>query len=473
MKRRLGIVAVVVGAALAAATAGRADPPVTAPNLVLISIDTTRADALSCYGRLPGLVGDGPRTPRLDALAAEGVRFERFYSHAPTTLVSHASMFTGQDPHVHGIPRNGFPLRGSPATLATTLGAAGYDTLAVVGAKALEQAMGLDVGFRVYDDHTPIRRGPMFQDTATHVVDRALAAADARDPNKPLFLFVHLYDPHAPYDPPPGFAEPFEPPGGPRFRTGEDAGSLGQLRRALMAGNADPAAVAHVAALYQGEVAYADAQIGRLLDGLGAAGLLDTSLVVVTADHGEVLSEAPEWAYTHGSDVTEGVMHVPLIVRGRGLPLASHTVVRAPVGMDGLASSVLAWLGRLERIGAPGFAELAGPGPVRDVSGWPDAPTRAVFQEATRPREQERTDAWNNLSFDRAVVAGAWRWDEQPRTGAPGALTPPAPGLGPVLDGMLARWDADAPPWRSESMSDDTTDALKALGYLDDKPKNP
>ena len=471
MKRKL--VAMAVGAALLAATAGRADPPIPGPTLVLISIDTTRADALSCYGRLPGLVGEGPRTPRLDALAEAGVRFERFYTHAPTTLVSHASMLSGEDPHVHGIPRNGFPLLGGPPTLATTLAAAGYDTLAVVGAKALERAMGLDAGFRVYDDETPIKRGPMYQDTADRVVDRALAAVKARDAARPLFLFVHLYDPHAPYDPPPAFSAPFEPPGGPAFRTGEEAGTLGRLRRSLIAGRADPAAVGHVAALYQGEVAFADAQVGRLLDGLEAEGLLDRSLVVVTADHGEGLSDVPEWAYTHGSDVSEGVMHVPLIVRGRGLPVASHAVVRSPVGMDGLASSVLAWLGRPERIGAAGFAALAGPGPVRDASGWPDSPVRVVFQEATRPREQERTDAWNNLAFDRAVVAGPWRWDESPLRGHAGALSPVAPGLGPVLDALLARWDADAPPWRAEGMSDDTTDALKALGYLDDKPRAP
>lgn len=471
MKRAwLGAGVALVAVAVAAARTGRAGPPPGPPTVVMISMDTTRADALSCYGRLPGLVGDGPRTPYLDRLAEEGVRFERFYSHAPTTLVSHASMFTGRDPHGHGIPRNGFPLEGAPDTLASVLGAAGYDTIAVVGAAALEKPMGLDRGFRIYDDATPLRRGVMYQDTADHVVERVGRALGHHDATKPLFLFAHFYDPHAPYDPPAAYADPFEPPGGPNFRTGEDAGTLGKLRHQLEVGTADPLAVGHVAALYQGEVAFVDAQIEALLDDLGRRGLLERALVVVTADHGEVLSELPKWAYTHGSDVSEGVMHVPLIVWSRGLPLAHHAVVRQPLAMDGLASSVLAWLGRPERIGAPDFAALAGPGPVRDVSGWPDAPLRLVFQEATRPREHEREDAWNNLDFERAVVAGPWRWDEAPRR-RDARLTPEAPGIGPILDDALARWDAAAPPHRVEAMTDATTEALEVLGYVDKKPR--
>src|SRR5262249_52116767 len=154
-----------------------------------------------CYGIPPGPYrGAAETTPNVDALAAVGVRFDAFFAHAPSTLSSHASMMTGLDPHGHGVVRNGFPLGPDTPTLAERLRDDGYDTVAVVGSAALESAMGLSRGFRVYDDQQSVYLGPEYQSPAKEVVKRALAAVDSRpDPSQPMFLFVHFYDAHAPY----------------------------------------------------------------------------------------------------------------------------------------------------------------------------------------------------------------------------------------------------------------------------------
>ncbi len=308
------------GVGLVGAVGWGADPP-KAPNLVLISLDTTRADALSCYGALADLGrAPGPVTPHIDALAADGLRLEHFYAHAPTTLSSHTSMHTGLDPHEHRVPRNGFPVPPELPTLAERLTGAGWQAIAVVGAAALERAMGLDRGFSVYDDRTTGKRGLMHQDSAEGVVDRALAHVAERDRSRPLFLFVHLYDPHGPYEAPEPFASRFVDPdyAGPA-PTG--VGAVAPVKQALRAGQDAAGLVSWTASQYLAEVAYADAQIGRLLDSLRADGVLDHALVVVTADHGEVMSEPLRFAYSHGSDVSDHVTHVPLVMWGSGVPL--------------------------------------------------------------------------------------------------------------------------------------------------------
>jgi arylsulfatase A-like enzyme len=459
---------------LAVATLSAAPRGALQANLILISIDTTRADALSCYGQVPGMLADrGAVTPVLDAIAAEGVRFERFWSHAPTTLNSHASMFTGLDPHGHGVPRNGFPLDPGLPTLAGRLGAVGYDAIAVVGAKALESPMGLDHGFRVYDDDTALSLGPMMQDRAAGVVDRTLRHLDARRAS-PLFLFVHFYDPHAPYDAPEPYRRRYGDPGyaGP-IRA--DADQLGRLRNDLLNGWADPADIEEVAALYSGEVAYVDAQIGRLLEELERRSLLTHALVVVTSDHGEVLSELPDFAWSHGSDVSEGALHVPLLLRGYGWPVARRAVVGRQAAMSSLAPTLEVALGLEATLGdRASFWDLARPGPVLDEEGWPDRPVRPVLLEATRPRPQEDPARWNNLPFHRGVRAGGFAIAGAPFFGEPYAPTEGGPvAMVPVLQGIVGRWDAAAPPHRAEHLSAGTEEALSALGYLEPTEPRP
>lgn len=436
-----------------------------APNVVLVSLDTTRADALSCAGLPPGAVHAGlPTTPNLDALAAGGVRFTSAWTHAPTTLSAHASLFTGLDPHGHAVVRNGFPLDPSLPLLAEHLRDGGWDTVAVIGAAALERSMGLDRGFRVYDDDTPELQGLMYQDRAEGVVTRALAHADAA--TEPLFLFAHFFDAHSPYAAPEAWRSRFLPPGytGPYA---DPAAPLKPLVEAHLAGTADPADLAAVTGHYLAEVAYVDDQVGRLLHGLRGRGLLDDAIVVVVGDHGEVLSEDAAYAWSHGSDIGAGAMQIPLLVHGAGV--ARRAVVRSQVALSDLAPTLL------ELVGQPGlgtgFAHLVRPGPVWDADGWPERPTRTVFMEATRPRSLEPEVGWNNLRLQRGVRAGGFHAVGTPAYDEPLELS--AAGRGgalalPWLAALVQRWDAAAPERREEDMAPATRRALEALGYLDD-----
>jgi len=244
-------------------------------NVVVVTLDTTRADRLGSYGRAQA------STPTLDALAAGGVLFRRAYSVTPLTLPSHTSLFSGAYPPYHGVRDNGgFIVPEELTTLAEVLAGGGYDTGAFVAAYVLDSRWGLDQGFDTYHDEFDVR-GQRFismgsvQRPADEVVDAALGWLEGRG-DEPFFLWVHLYDPHAPYEPP----EPYRT----RFAS----------------------------APYQGEIAFMDSEVGRLLDGLDASGDGDDTFVVVAGDHGESLGEHGE--VQHGFFIYESATHVPLII---------------------------------------------------------------------------------------------------------------------------------------------------------------
>jgi arylsulfatase A-like enzyme len=208
-----------------------AGPP---PNVILITLDTTRRDHLSCYQP-----STPPTTPQLDALAAQAILFERAESPAPITLPTHATILTGLYPYAHGARNNGtYVLAPEQVTLAEVLKQRGYATGAVVGAYPVAAEFGLDQGFDSYDDAFPassvIRGNDAAQRRAEVVTERGLAWARAQGAG-PYFLWLHYFDPHAPYDPPEPYRSSF--PGDP----------------------------------YRGEIAYTDAQVGRFLDGLRAS----------------------------------------------------------------------------------------------------------------------------------------------------------------------------------------------------------
>ena len=245
-------------------------------NVVLITLDTTRADRIGAYGFT------GVETPNLDRLAREGVLFENATSAAPLTLPAHSSLFTGTLPPQHNVRDNGgFFLDPRQTTFASVLKDHGYRTGGFVGAYVLDSKWGLDKGFDTYFDDFDLSRYSAIslgaiQRRGNEVMDHGLRwleqTGDAR-----FFAWMHLYDPHTPYDPP----EPFKT----RYRDRP----------------------------YVGEIAFADAQIGRVLAYLDARGLTDRTIVVVIGDHGESLSEHDE--ATHGFFVYESTVHVPLIVR--------------------------------------------------------------------------------------------------------------------------------------------------------------
>lgn len=265
--------------------------------IVLVTIDTLRADHVGCYGDAQA------GTPTLDGLATHGVRFQTAISAAPLTLPSHTTILTGLDPPQHGVRDNGtFRLAPGIPTLATHLKKQGFATAAFVSAYVLDHQFGLAQGFDVYGDHlglnavngspvVPHRRGDA-------TVDRALQWV--RSAPDRFFLWVHLYDPHAPYAPPEPFAT--------RFATHP----------------------------YDGEIAFADEQLGRLLRGIRSRWSSGT-LVAVTADHGESLGEHDE--DTHAFTLYDATQHVPLLIEGPGVP--AGRVVRGPVGLSRIAATLL------------------------------------------------------------------------------------------------------------------------------------
>ncbi len=243
-------------------------------NVLLVTIDTLRADRLRCYGY------QAIETPVLDRLAREGTLFEHAVAQTPLTPPSHASIFTGTYPTVHKVRNTGgFVLPSSSQTLATILQQQGWDTAAFIGASVLKKSFGFSQGFAVYDDKMPKADkkdevGEYPERRAGVVVDHALAWLGSQS-GKPFFLWAHLYDPHLPHNPP-------EP-----YRKGN---------------------------LYDGEIAYTDHELGRLVE----AAEKRNALIVVLADHGESLGEHGE--QTHGVFLYDSTLHIPLIVKGPGVP---------------------------------------------------------------------------------------------------------------------------------------------------------
>jgi arylsulfatase A-like enzyme/Tfp pilus assembly protein PilF len=256
-----------------------------ARNLLLVSIDTLRADHLGSYGYA------GAQTPRLDSLARSGLRFARATTVVPLTLPAHASLLTGTFPAWHGVRDNGgFYLGDDQATLAETLRDKGYRTGGFVSSFVLDGRWGIAQGFETYFDDFDLEKFggqagmDVIQRKGSETVDHAVAWLGA-DRDRPFFAWVHLYDPHTPYE----AAEPYRS----RFP-------------------------ATLVGAYDAEIAVADAQVGRLLDALDVAGRLDDTVVVVTGDHGEMLGEHGE--ATHGFFIYEAATHIPVIVAGPGVP---------------------------------------------------------------------------------------------------------------------------------------------------------
>ena len=309
---RAALALIVAVAALLATSSCRTPERQGAPaagwNLLLVTLDTTRADRLGCYGR------EGAETPAIDAIAAGGVRFEQAQSAVPLTLPSHATILSGLLPPRHGLRDNGQgTLPADVTTLATRLADAGYGTGAFVGAFVLDHRYGLARGFERYDDEIP-RRGAALEAErpGSEVVDRALAwldepvAVEGAGVHVPFFAWVHLYDPHAPYEAP----EPF---------------------RSRHAG--DP---------YGGEIASVDSQVARLTAWLARKREAARTIVVVAGDHGESLGEHGE--LTHGLLLYQPTLRVPLLISAPGV--LAPRVVREPVGLADLAPTLAALLGQ-------------------------------------------------------------------------------------------------------------------------------
>jgi choline-sulfatase len=317
--------------------------------IVLISIDTLRSDHLPAYGYR------GVATPAVDALRRDALLFERAYCHYPMTLPSHVSLLSGELPPVSGVRDNsGFPFDSSRHSfLPRLLRQRGYDTAAVVSASVLAAGTGLAGGFDVYDDRVPPAAGLGVEAKrpGTDSVRAALGWVRGRAAGHPFFLFLHLYEPHAPYDPPEPFAS--------RYR----------------------------ASPYDGAIAAADAAVGELLRELERLGIYDRAVVMLLSDHGEGLGEHGE--QQHGMFLYRSTLQVPLLLKLPGSRLGGRSVTAPAQLVD-----VLPTLARLAGVpvpaGLPGESLLglvgarkAAPRPAGEAA---EAAGRPIYAETLGPR---------------------------------------------------------------------------------------
>jgi choline-sulfatase len=391
-------------------------------NLLLVTIDTLRADHVGAYG------DRAAKTPTLDSLAARGLRFEHAQSPVPMTGPSHATILTGLYPPVHGVRDNVvFSLDSRHRTLGTLLKAQGYRTAAFVGAYPVAAAFGFRQGFDTFSEDfkdSPIP-GAGAQRPANEVVDATLgwlaASADA-----PFFLWMHLYDPHAPYDPP------------------------------------EPYRTAFASRPYDGEIAFADAQLGRLVDWLRSSGHEQDTVMAVLSDHGESLGEHRE--VTHAVLLYESTLHVPFLLAGPGVP--SGVTVSSRVTTVDLAPTLLRLLG----LEPPPEMTGRNLGPAFRGERLPPEP---LYAESLFGRLNCR---WSSL---RAWTAGDWKLIDGSRAelfdlaADPGETHDRATEEGPRVANMraglrtaMAKMAPGGDQARTATITPEVEATLKSLGYV-------
>jgi arylsulfatase A-like enzyme/Tfp pilus assembly protein PilF len=394
------------------------------PNVLLVTFDTTRADHFGCTG------DPEARTPTVDALAARGLLFRQAFASAALTLPSHTTIMTGLEPIVHGVHDNGrFRVPDDLETLAERLHAAGFDTAAFVSAFVLDARFRLNQGFDVYDDRTRPSSSPLDftvpRRSGAEVTDAALAWLRQRSPERPFFLWAHFYDPHLPrYREPPFDTMP------------------------------DP---------YAGGIAYADAQLGRLLVGLADIDDGRETLVVFTADHGEGLGSHGE--QTHGVLAYDSTLHVPLVLAGPGVSAGVRSEVLAR--HTDLVPTILALLGLAVPRELPGrslvAAAASGTTP-DDVVGYFEA-RGAHYELGWAIIDGVRTARWKYTGtpeprelFDVAADPGETR-----------NLAAREPAVVATLEDRRAALAAQHAPARARPtrLTREEQERLAALGYVD------
>ncbi|KAB2958319.1 MAG: sulfatase [Thermoanaerobaculia bacterium] len=343
-RRRSGSCALLLAGLLALAAAAGERPP----DVLLLTIDTLRADHLSAWGYAR------PTSPTLDRMASEGTRFAFAQAQRPKTGPSFTSMFTGGYCSDHGVRRIGQPAACSMRFLAEEMKQLGYQTHAVVANAALARDFYFDQGFDTYIETWEVApREPGLDPTgAEAVTDLAEATVDRMSEDRPFFLWVHYVDPHEPYTPPAPFDDLFqgdEHSGAPvevpvsRRNTRQSWNGIG--RKQVIEGRTD---LPFYVARYDAEIRYVDGEIARLLEALRRRGFYDRMLTVMTSDHGESLGEHNYW-FDHGMFGFQTCLHVPLVVRFPGLARAG--VDAAPVELVDLAPTILEIAGKRLREG--------------------------------------------------------------------------------------------------------------------------
>jgi arylsulfatase A-like enzyme/Flp pilus assembly protein TadD len=331
-------------------------------NVVIVTVDTLRPDHLHSYG-YPNI-----ETPALDGIAQRGVLFENAVAQTPLTPPSHASIFTGQNPNVHKVRNTGgFVLQSSARPLARILQEQGWDTAAFVGSAVLKKLFGFNNGFNLYDDEMPRpgKRSQFREDPerkASVVVDRAIGWVNQRKPDKPFLLWVHVYDPHIPYNPPPEFARKYK------------------------------------GRLYDGEIAYTDQQLARLFEAVGKVSPADKTIIAVLSDHGESLGEHGE--ETHGVFIYDSTLRVAFMMAGPGIPAGLRVKQQART-IDFLPTLLAVMGGRA----------------ADDVQGLNLAPTFSEKPVATDISYAETLYPKMNMNWSelRAIRTNRWKYIRAPR----------------------------------------------------------
>ncbi len=340
--------------------AGYEPDRIASANILLLTLDTTRADHLGCYGYREA------RTPNLDRLAREGVRFASAYCPAPLTLPSHTTILTGLEPFRHGVRNNGHYLPAEVKTVTETLKARGYRTAAFVSSFSVDSRFGLDRGFEVYDD--------TFQaDLPFKTMNAERRAADTfsrftrwldQNYRSQFFCWVHFYDPHLPYDPP----EPFSREFGDRP--------------------------------YDGEIAYMDVYVGRILEALEEKGILGRTIIIVAGDHGEGLGDRVELG--HGVFLYEETVRVPLVFWNQQV-FTRPAVVESRVRLTDVAPTILSWLRAPEEAAGMQGQSLEGYFQRKEKK------DRDAIIETFYPRENF---GWSELV---GIISGRWKFIQSPR----------------------------------------------------------
>jgi len=411
-----------------------------ARGIVLVSIDTLRRDHVGAYGYAR------PTTPRIDALAGQGLVLDDAVSASSWTLPAHLSLLTGSDPGAHGgvDMEHGFNRR-LPA-LPELLRARGYATQAVTSHLYVSGVYGLDQGFDHLDFHQDRK--------ANDVADRAIDVLD-RFGDRPFFVFLHFYDPHWHYDPPPETLALFE-----SSYTGTLSGNWQDFSKRTRA-SLTPADLAHLLALYDGEIRFTDDQVGRILDHLRERGMERNTLVLVTSDHGEEFLEHGSWE--HQKTLYEEVVRVPLLLRGPGVPVRREG---AQASLVDVAPTILDWAGLPIPPSVQGRSLLR-PANERDAFGEPDHTadgTRKLFLRGG----QGPWKAIFSLHRDSGALAREEWYDLARDAGEASSGTPPAAHAEALRQRALARWRADragaAGP--KVELTPEQRERLRALGYV-------
>jgi arylsulfatase A-like enzyme len=479
-------------------------------NVVLISIDTTRADFIGCYGNR--IIA----TPNIDRLAQQGVLFENYYSTVNTTLAAHASIFTGLYPRNHGVGRNSMRLNQKNLTLAEYLSAKDYKTAAFIGSYALASVFGINQGFATFDEAfigdpsqyiakdmqaTNVEHKSfewlVTKENVGHImrsaeeVNRSFFQWLPQNKQHKFFAFVHYYDPHFPYDPPEQwykrhlqqipagtpmtqdargpletlFQSQIRPVDG--FRPEDmDTLELPDYARALLK-------------LYLSEIEYTDHAVGQILDELKKEGLLSKTIVLVTADHGENLIDHSQFNsfFRHGFLPHESETHIPLIISCPGVLPAGHRIERTASEVD-VFPTLLSFLG-YKPPAVDGISLLA------DMFSYTGKSERPIFSESSQPHarfdKNIRNLEWINDLNSASVRVSDYKYINVPWKSYDGVFQIPedpteAKNLAGKEPDVMKELQSQLRDWRSKALTgnvdtsfeltDEEREKLQSLGYV-------